>query len=72
MLRRNIHPGDLPLFSEDLQLCQKVFDRVRLETGIEVGTGRDSMLAANIIHFYKQGIKDPEQLLTFARISAVS
>ncbi|TCR74043.1 hypothetical protein EV561_12411 [Rhizobium sp. BK376] len=72
MLRRYIHPSDLPLFSEDLDRCQKVFDIVREELSIERGSEKEEVIAASIIHFYKQGLRDEMQLLILARTAAIS
>jgi hypothetical protein len=72
MIRHHIHPDDLPLFSEDLAICQHVFDVVRTELKIEPGTDRNDLLASNIIHFYKRGIKNEAQLLILARTAAIT
>jgi hypothetical protein len=61
----------MPLFSEDLALCQRVFDQIRDETEIK-GTQRNDLLAANIIRFYKQGIKNEGQLLILAMTAAIT
>jgi hypothetical protein len=53
-------------------LYQKVFDLVRTQLGIERGSEPESQLAANIIQFYKQGIRTEAQLLIMARTSAIS
>jgi hypothetical protein len=72
MFRRHIHPSDLPLFTEDLDRCQKVFDTVRAELGIERGNAKEDAIAAHIIRFYKQGIRNEQQLLILARTAAIS
>jgi hypothetical protein len=72
MLRRYIDPSDLPLLSEDLDHCQKVFDVVREELDIERGSEKEETIAASIIHFYKQGVRDEQQLLILARTAAIS
>jgi hypothetical protein len=63
---------DLPLLGEDVDLCQKVFDTVRAQLRISRGTELESQLAANIIQFYKQGIRTEAHLLLMARTSAIS
>lgn len=55
-----------------MNLCQKVFDMVRDQLDIERGSELESQLAANIIQFYKQGIRTEAQLLIMARTSAIS
>ncbi|KAA0687383.1 hypothetical protein DTW90_33545 [Neorhizobium sp. P12A] len=71
MLKQHIHPADLPLFSEDLDQCQKVFDIVRAEMGMERESAKESSLASHIIHFYRQGIRNEHQLLILARTAAI-
>jgi hypothetical protein len=72
MIREHLHPSDLPLFSEDLDLCQQIFDIVRAEAGIEPGSPKSDLLASHIIHFYKQGIRNAAQLLAMARTAVIS
>ncbi|KAA0691388.1 hypothetical protein DTW90_28165 [Neorhizobium sp. P12A] len=72
MLRRFIDPSDLLLFSEDLDRCQKVFDIVRAELGVERGSAQEEMIAAHIIHSYKRGVRDEQQLLILARTAAIN
>ena len=55
-----------------MDLCQKVFDMVRDQLDIERGSELESQLAANIIQFYKQGIRTEAQLVIMARTSAIS
>jgi hypothetical protein len=64
--------SDLPLFSEDLDHCQKVFDIVREELSIARGSEKEEVIAASIIHFYKPGARDETQLLILARTAAIS
>jgi uncharacterized protein (DUF2267 family) len=72
MFRRYVKDFDLPLLGDDMDLCQKVFDMVRDQLDIERGSELESQLAANIIQFYKQGIRTEAQLLIMARTSAIS
>jgi uncharacterized protein (DUF2267 family) len=72
MFRRYVKDFDLPLLGDDMNLCQKVFDMVRDQLDIERGSELESQLAANIIQFYKQGIRTEAQLLIMARTSAIS
>jgi hypothetical protein len=72
MFKRHIHPSDLPLFTEDLDRCQKIFDILRDELGIERGSAKEDILAAHIIRFYKQGVRNEQQLLILARTAAIS
>ncbi|TCR64343.1 hypothetical protein EV561_1667 [Rhizobium sp. BK376] len=71
MVRNHISPSDLQLFSDDLTLCQRVFDQIRDETEIK-GTQRNDLLAANIVRFYKQRIKNEGQLLILAMTAAIT
>lgn len=72
MFKRHIHPDDVPLFSKDIAICQRVFDIVRAETSIEPGTPQSDLIASHIIHGYKQGIRDVSQLLILARTVAMT
>ncbi len=72
MFREHLHPSDLPLFSQDLDICQQIFELVRAETGIEPGSAKSDLLASHIIHAYKQGIRDTAQLLIMARTAALT
>lgn len=71
MIRNHIPPHDLPLFSEDLAICQRVFDRLREELGIKVGTEKNDILAAHIIHLYKSGVKTEIKLLILAKTAMI-
>ncbi len=72
MFKAHIHPADIPLFSEDLDWCQHVFDAVRKELGISAGSPQSDLLASHIINFYKQGIRDESHLMVMARTAAIS
>jgi hypothetical protein len=72
MIRNHIHPNDMPLFSIDLEICQQVFDVVRSETGVERGSSKSDLIASHIIHAYKQGIREPAQLLIMARTAPIA
>jgi hypothetical protein len=72
MFRRYVKDYDLPLLGDDMDLCQKVFDMVRDQLDVARGSELESQLAANIIQFYKQGIRTEAQLLIMARTSAIS
>jgi hypothetical protein len=71
MFDKHLHPDDIPLFSKDLVICQQVFDIVRSETGTMHGTPKSDLIAAHIIHAYKQGVRDVAQLLILARTAAI-
>jgi len=55
-----------------MDMCQKVFDIVCAQLHIEAGSELEIRLAANIIQFYKQGIRTESQLLIMARTVAIS
>jgi hypothetical protein len=71
MFKVHLHPDDLPLFSQDMETCQQVFDIVRSEAKIEAGSARSDLLASHIIHFYKSGIRAPEELIAMARTGVI-
>ena len=72
MCEGNAPQTDLPLCSDDLRVCQRIFDIVRIEVGIPPGNSKQDLLAADIIRFYQQGIRNEQQLLILARTSAGS
>lgn len=67
MFLRHIHPADVPLFSNDLEVCQQVFDVGRSEFAVAPGSGASDLIAAGIIHAYKQSVREPAQLILLAR-----
>jgi hypothetical protein len=72
MFRNHLHPKDVPLFSDGLDVCQRVFDMVRREVGVTPGTPENDLLAAHIVTFYKHGAKTEAQLLILARTAAIT
>lgn len=67
MFEHHVHPLDLPLFSRDMALLQRVFDMIRVERRIDSGHPEGDLLAATIIHLYKQGIREEAELLSVMR-----
>jgi hypothetical protein len=67
MLKSSIHPQDLPLFSEDLDMLHKVLDAACQERGIERQSQEAERLGAVMIQLYRQGVKDDEKLLALAK-----
>ncbi len=72
MFKEHIHPTDLPLFSEDLDLCQRVFNTIRTELDMPKKSPESDLLASHIINFYKRGVRDETHLLLMARTAAIS
>ena len=67
MLRSSIHPHDLPLFSEDLDLLSQVLDKVCDERGLNRTTPEAERIGAVIIQLYRQGVKDGGKLADLAK-----
>jgi hypothetical protein len=67
MLRSTILPGDLPLFSEDLDLLSEVLDGICADRGLARKTPEAERLGAVIIQLYQQGVKDSGKLAALAR-----
>jgi len=67
MLETSIHPQDLPLFSDDLDLLEKVLDAVCLDRGIDDRGPEAERIGALIIQLYRQGVKEDAKLLALAR-----
>lgn len=67
MLESAIHPQDLPLFSDDLDLLEKVLDEVCLDRGLDRLSPQAERLGAVIIQLYRQGVKEDSKLIALAR-----
>jgi hypothetical protein len=67
MLRSSIHPHDLPLFSEDLDLLSQVLDKVCVERGLVRTAPEAERIGAVIIQLYRQGVRDSGKLADLAR-----
>ncbi|WP_165932813.1 hypothetical protein [Rhizobium sp. BK251] len=50
-----------------MALLQRVFDMIRVERRIDAGHPEGDLLAATIIHLYKQGIREEAELLSVMR-----
>jgi len=57
---------DQPLTSEDLAICNTVFDDLRGRHRIKDDKVGASRLAAIIIELYRQGVREPAQLALLA------
>ncbi|PZM08602.1 hypothetical protein [Rhizobium tubonense] len=58
---------ELPLYPEDIALCQRVFDAVRRECGFEREPETCEILARHVIDHYRRGVKDEVQLGRLAK-----
>ncbi|ARQ09665.1 hypothetical protein NXC12_CH01600 [Rhizobium etli] len=67
MLRSSIHPHDLPLFSEDLDLLSQVLDKVCDERGLVRTAPEAERIGAVIIQLYRQGVRDGGKLAALAK-----
>lgn len=63
----SIHPRDLPLFSDDLDLLQNVLEDICKERGVPLRGREAEHLGAVIIQLYRQGVKDEAKLLALAK-----
>lgn len=66
MLKSSIHPRDLPLFSDDLDVLDSVLVAACKERGIEPKGPDAERLGAVIIQLYRHGVKDDDKLLALA------
>ncbi|MGO4566301.1 hypothetical protein AB4Z52_14745 [Rhizobium sp. 2YAF20] len=62
-----VFPDDLPLYPEDLAICQRVYDALRQECGIEHDPAMCDLLAWHAITYYRRGVKDEAQLRHLAK-----
>ncbi len=67
MLKSSIHPRDLPLFSDDLDLMDRVLGDACQARGIGRQSPEAERLGAVIIQLYRQGVKDDSKLLELAK-----
>ncbi|MFF0952495.1 hypothetical protein ACFYE9_34205 [Rhizobium leguminosarum] len=51
-----------PLDSRDLETCQRVFDRLSADYGIEKDSDEAERMASIVIELYRQGVRDPNHL----------
>jgi hypothetical protein len=63
-----VFPDDLPLYPEDLAICQRVYDALRQECGIEHDPAMCDLLAWQVITYYRRGVKDEAQLGHLAKL----
>jgi hypothetical protein len=53
--------------SDDIFKCYKVFDAICEENGVEAFSEECDRIAAIVIEFFQQGIRDEEQLRTLVQ-----
>jgi hypothetical protein len=58
---------ELPLYPEDITICQRVFDVVRRECGVEHEPEMCDILARHVIDHYRRGVKDEARLGRLAK-----
>ncbi|MGO7210482.1 hypothetical protein ACCS75_05175 [Rhizobium ruizarguesonis] len=54
--------SQVPLDSRDLETCQRVFDRLSTDYGIERDSDEAERMASIVIELYRQGVRDPDHL----------
>jgi hypothetical protein len=67
MLKSSVHPQDLPLFSEDIELLSQVLSQICDDSGNAPRTPEADRIGAAIIQLYKQGVKDSGKLTILAK-----
>ncbi|KAA0698320.1 hypothetical protein DTW90_15810 [Neorhizobium sp. P12A] len=67
MLKSSIHPQDLPLFSDDLDVLDGVLAAACKERGIARKGPEAERLGAVIIQLYRHGVKEDAKLLALAK-----
>lgn len=67
MLATTIHPRDLPLFSDDLDVISDVLDGVCRDRGLGRRTPEAERLGALMIQLYRQGVRDGAKLAALTR-----
>lgn len=54
--------SQVPLDSRDLEICQRVFDKIRSDYQVEKDSDEAERTASIIIELYRQGVRDPNHL----------
>ncbi|MBY5753193.1 hypothetical protein [Rhizobium leguminosarum] len=54
--------SQVPLDSHDLETCQRVFDKLSADYGIERDSDEAERMASIVIELYRQGVRDPNHL----------
>jgi hypothetical protein len=67
MLKSSIHPQDLPLFSDDLDVLDSVLAAACEDRGIDRRGPEAERLGAVIIQLYRHGVKEDDKLLALAK-----
>jgi hypothetical protein len=62
MSRQKIRPTDEPLTSDDLAICQRVFESVCKRQDVAKVSDEESRVAAITIELYRQGVRSEEHL----------
>ncbi|MBY5568993.1 hypothetical protein HFO55_17355 [Rhizobium leguminosarum] len=54
--------SQVPLDSRDLETCQRVFDKLSADYGIERDSDEAERMASIVIELYRQGVRNPNHL----------
>ncbi|MGO6678837.1 hypothetical protein [Rhizobium leguminosarum] len=54
--------SQVPLDSRDLEICQRVFDKIRSEYQVAKDSDEAERMASIIIELYRKGVRDPDHL----------
>jgi hypothetical protein len=66
MISKYVSTHGVFLDSEDLAICQRVFDAILLKSSIARDTEDAEQIAATIITLYQQGLHDENRLVILA------
>lgn len=67
MLDTPIHPRDLPLFSDDLDVISHALDEICEDRGVNRRSQEAERLAAAMIQLYRQGVRDGSRLAALTK-----
>jgi hypothetical protein len=62
MIERHVSGRDQPMTSEDLAICQRVLDAVKVEFQLDKDDEETVRIAAITIELYRQGVHNFDQL----------
>ncbi len=66
MIEPHLSRRDQPMNSEDLGICQRVLDAVKVEFDLDADDEETARNAAIIIELYRQGVHNIDQLRVLA------
>lgn len=67
MVQARIKHSPEPFYSNDLAVCQKVFDEIQSSAGFVKKSEEADRISTILVELYRQGVHDPDHLKTMVR-----